>query len=97
MNDTELDALLVAPLPERDAGEFSVTLMERIARRQARPARILSWLTVVILTLVTAAAAVYGAMVASHGALGLRTVVVPAMLMVLTLLLSYTVMQSARE
>ena len=45
MNDMELDALLNAPLPERDAGEFSVLVMERITEHEARPARILSWIS----------------------------------------------------
>ncbi len=40
MNDAELDALLSEPLPERDAAEFSVTLMEarRPRRRRVRRA-----------------------------------------------------------
>jgi hypothetical protein len=95
MNDTELDALLSTPLPERDASDFSVALMERIAQVQARPARILAWITIGILTLVIAAAAIYGAMAASHAALD--PLVIPSVLMFLTLLLSYAVMQSARE
>jgi hypothetical protein len=49
MTEQELDALLSSPLPERDAAEFSVALMERVARHEARPARILSWIMVGVL------------------------------------------------
>ena len=97
MNDAQLDELLSVPLPERDAGEFSVALMEAIARAQSRPARILSWITIGALTLVIAAAALYGATLAGHAALGSPALLVPMVLMFLTLLLSYVVMQSARE
>jgi hypothetical protein len=96
MNDAELDALLAGPLPERDAGAFSVTLMEAVARHQARPARILSWIMIGILTLVIAAAAVLGAMAMGHAS-GMQTFVLPSVLLFLTLLLSYAVLQSARE
>ena len=95
MNDAELDSLLSAPLPEADAGPFSVTLMERIARRQARPARVLSWLMVVLLSGVVAAACLFGARVMSLGAGGV--VEIPLALTLLTLVLSYAVLQSARE
>ncbi|HEX4292833.1 MAG TPA: hypothetical protein VHZ29_01730 [Rhizomicrobium sp.] len=96
MNDAALDALLLQPLPERDAAEFSVALMEAVARDAARPARILSWIMIAILTLVIAGATIYGALAlsATHGTM---TLLVPGVLMFLTLLLSYTVMQSARE
>ncbi len=97
MNDSDLDALLCAPLPERDAADFSVALMEAIARRQARPARILAWLTIGVLTCVIAAAMVYGVLAAGPAALGAQPFVLPAVLMFLALLLSYAVMQSARE
>jgi len=97
MNDAELDAMLAAPLPERDAAVFSVTLMEAVARHQARPARILSWIMIGILTLVIAAAAVLGAMAMAHAALGIQTFVLPSVLLFLTLILSYAVLQSARE
>jgi hypothetical protein len=97
MNDSDLDALLSTPLPERDAGEFSVTLMEAIARRQARPARILAWIMIGALTCVIAAAMVYGALHAGHATLTAQPFVVPAVLMFLALLLSWAVMQSARE
>jgi hypothetical protein len=97
MNDAELDALLCAPLPERDAGEFSVLLMERIARDRARPARILSWITVGMLFVVIAAASLFGASLIGRSALNGAVFVIPAVLSVLTLLLSYTVLQSARE
>ncbi len=96
MNDTELDALLNAPLPERDAAEFSVVLMERIARHQARPARILSWIMVGVLFVVIAAACIFGATVASHNAFD-NPLTVPLALAFLTLVLSYTVLQAARE
>ncbi|HEY4943870.1 MAG TPA: hypothetical protein VII56_20745 [Rhizomicrobium sp.] len=97
MNDAQLDELLSAPLPERDAGEFSVTLMEAIARAQSRPARVFSWITIGVLTAVIAAAAVYGAAVASHAALGTQPLLVPVLLTLLTLLLSYVVFQAARD
>ncbi len=95
MNDTDLDALLSTPLPERDAGEFSVLLMEKIAHDNARPARILSWITVGMLTVIVAAAALYGAQMMGHmnGAI----FVIPSLLTVLTLVLSFAVTQSARE
>jgi len=95
MNDTDLDALLSAPLPERDAGAFTVLLMEKIAHDQARPARILSWITVGILTLIVAAATIYGAQAMGHAAS--FSFAIPALLTLLTLALSYAVMQSARE
>ena len=95
MNDAELDALLAAPLPERDAGAFSVTLMEAVARDQARPARILSWIMIAILTLVIAAAATLGA--AHAAAFGSQPFVIPAALLFLTLVLSYAVLRSARD
>jgi hypothetical protein len=97
MNDTNLDALLSTPLPERDAGEFSVLLMERIARDQARPARILSWISVGVLTVIIAAAALYGAQIMGHSAPGAMPLAIPSLLTLLTLVLSYAVMQSARE
>ena len=95
MNDTDLDALLSTPLPERDAGEFTVLLMEKIAHDQARPARILSWITVAILTVIVAAACVYGAQRMSH--ITDASFGIPALLTLLTLALSFAVMQSARE
>jgi hypothetical protein len=98
MNDAELDALLSEPLPELDAGAFSVLLMERIAREQARPARILSWLTVGVLFVVVAAACIFGALIASRGGTpGGGMLLIPALLTVLTLVLSWAVLQSARE
>ncbi|HUO89694.1 MAG TPA: hypothetical protein VMU08_11000 [Rhizomicrobium sp.] len=97
MNDAELDALLSEPLPELDAGGFSVQLMERIARDQARPARILSWIMVGVLSVVVAAACVFGGLIASRAALGGATLLIPALLTVLTLVLSWAVTQSARE
>jgi len=95
MNDTDLDTLLSTPLPERDAGEFSVLLMEKIAHDQARPARILSWITVGLLTLIVAAASLYGAQMMNHATS--FSVAIPSLLTVLTLALSFAVMQSARE
>jgi hypothetical protein len=97
MNDSELDVLLGTPLPERDAGEFSVALMEAVARHQARPARILAWIMIGVLTCVIAAAMVYGALVAGHASLSAQPFAIPAVLVFLALLLSYAVMQSARE
>ena len=95
MNDTDLDALLSTPLPERDAGEFTVLLMEKIAHDQARPARILSWITVGILTVIITAAALYGVQIMSHTASA--PLVIPSLLTLLTLALSFAAMQSARE
>lgn len=97
MTDHDLDALLAAPLPERDAGAFSVQLMERIAHDAARPARILSWITVGLLFLAVAAACIYGAGLMSHAGAGTSPLAIPALLTLLTLVLSYAVMQSARE
>ena len=96
MNDTDLDALLSTPLPERDAGEFTVLLMEKIAHDQARPARILSGITVGILTVIVAAAAIYGAQMMKHS-LATGSFAIPSLLILLTLALSFIVMQSARE
>ncbi|MBL6852489.1 MAG: hypothetical protein ISS15_13690 [Alphaproteobacteria bacterium] len=95
MNDTDLDALLSTPLPERDAGEFTVLLMEKIAHDQARPARILSWITVGLLTVIVAAACLYGAQMMNHAAS--FNFAIPSLLTLLTLALSVAVMQSARE
>jgi len=97
MNDSELDALLAVPLPERDAGPFSVALMERIAHDAARPARIAAWIMAGILTVVIAAAAVWLAMAAGRSSLGLDAIALPCTLTFLTLVLSYAVMRSARE
>ncbi len=96
MNDTDLDALLLRPLPERDAAAFSVALMEAVARDAARPARILSWITIAILTLVIAGATIYAALAVSHIAPGTMTLMVPGVLLFLTLLLSGAALQSAR-
>jgi hypothetical protein len=95
MNDTDLDALLSTPLPEQDAGAFTVLLMEKIAHDQARPARILSWITVGILTVIVAAATIYGAKAMGNAASFNFTI--PAVLTLLTLALSFAAMQSARE
>ena len=93
MNDSELDALLSSPLPEADAGAFSVALMEAIARRRSRPARILAWIMVGLLTVIVALAGVWGAMAAPSLA---DPFAVPATLMVFVLLLSLSVLRSAR-
>jgi hypothetical protein len=98
MNDMELDALLAAPLPERDAGEFSVLLMEKIAQHEARPARILAWITSGVMLVVIAAACVFVASAVGHVQLDDDThLLIPAALMGLTLILTYTVLQSVRE
>lgn len=94
MTDAELDALLGAPLPERDTTEFSVALMEAVARDRSRLARILSWIMVGVLAALIAAAGVWGAM-ASRGMS--NPLAFPAALMLLTLVLSYSVLHSARE
>ena len=95
MNDDDLDALLCTPLPEQDAGAFTVLLMEKIARDQARPARILSWITVGILTVIVAAATIYGGQAMAHAAS--FNFAIPSLLTLLTLALSFAVTQSARE
>ena len=97
MNEQELDALLSASLPERDAGEFSVALMERIAQNEARPARIWSWIMIGVLFVVIAAACAFGAIVSGRPSLGVPVIDIACALTFLTLLLSYAVMQSARE
>ena len=97
MNDQELDALLAQPLPERDAGEFSVALMERIAEHEARPARIFAWATSALMLVVIAAACVFGAGAIGHVQLGTQSLAIPAALMFLTMILSYTVLRSVRE
>src|SRR4029077_4864592 len=98
MNDMELDALLATPLPERDAGEFSALLMEKIAQHEARPARILAWITSGVMLIVIAAACVFVASAVGHVKLDDDThLLIPAALMGLTLSLTYTVLQSVRE
>jgi Mn2+/Fe2+ NRAMP family transporter len=97
MTEAELDALLAQTLPERDGGEFSVMLMERIAHAQARPARILAWITVAILGAMVAAAGVFGASAAGHRVFGVQSLALPCTLAFLTLLLSFVVLQSARD
>lgn len=95
MNDNELDALLSQPLPEREAGAFSVALMERIAHHQARPARIAAWIMAGVLTIVIAAAVVLLARFAGQAPFGPFTI--PSVLVLLTLLLSFAVLRSVRE
>lgn len=97
MTEQELDALLSQALPERDGGEFSVVLMERIAQAQARPARILSWISVGILGVVVAAACVFGASAAGHGVFSPQSLALPCVLTLLTLLLSFAVLQSVQD
>jgi O-antigen/teichoic acid export membrane protein len=97
MTEQELDALLSSALPERDAAEFSVALMERIAHHQARPARILSWLMIGVLVIVIAAACAFGAAAAGRAHLGMPVLAIPCALTLLTLILSFAVTQSARE
>jgi hypothetical protein len=98
MNDQDLDALLSQPLPVRDAGEFSVALMERVAQHEARPARILAWISSGVMLIVIAAACVFGASAIGHVHLDDHSqFVIPAALLFLTLILSYTVLQSVRE
>jgi hypothetical protein len=96
MTDEDLDALLAAPLPELETTAFSVALVEAIAQRQARPARILSWIMVGLLFATIAAAGVFGGMIAHRSAVA-DPMAVPAALALLTLLLSYSVLRSARE
>lgn len=97
MNDQELDALLAQPLPERDAGEFSVALMERIAEHEARPARIFAWVTSALMLVVIAAACVFGASAIRHVDTAAQNLAIPTTLMFLTMILSYTVLRSVRE
>jgi len=96
MNDPELDALLAAPVPELDTTDFSVTLMEAIAREKSRPNRILSWIMVGVLFVAVALAGVFGALAAGAKALA-DPLAIPSALIVLTLILSYSVLRSARE
>ena len=97
MNDQELDALLAQPLPERDAGEFSVALMERITQHEARPARILAWATSAVMLVVIAASCVFGASFIGRANIAAQNLAIPATLMFLTMILSYTVLRSVRE
>jgi hypothetical protein len=98
MNDHDLDALLSQPLPVRDAGEFSVALMERIAQHEARPARILAWISSGVMLIVIAAACVFAASAVGHVRFDDSShLLIPAAMMFLTLVLSYTVLQSVRE
>ena len=96
MNDMELDALLSVPLPERGAGEFSVMLMERIAQHEARPARIFSWISAAVMLVVFAAACVFGASAVGQVDPHAHNMLIPGSLILLSLLLSYVVTQSAR-
>jgi hypothetical protein len=96
MNDMELDALLNTPLPERDAGEFSVLLMERITQHEARPARILSWISAGVMVAVFAAACLFGASAVGHVDPHMNTMLIPGTLILLSLLLSYVVSEAAR-
>lgn len=94
MNDSELDTLLATPLPDADAGAFSVEMMERIAEHEARPARIAAWIMAGLFTLLTALALLFLAPLVSAGTFGMITL--PAILVALTLVLSFTVLRSAR-
>ena len=96
MNDTELDALLGTPLPERDAADFSIALMERIAHDAARPARIASWIMVGVLFVIVTAACLFGATVAHQNVLNNPLLIAPV-LIGLTLVLSHAVFRSAKE
>jgi hypothetical protein len=96
MNDMELDALLNAPLPERDAGEFSVLVMERITEHEARPARILSWISAGVMVAVFAAACLFGASAVGQVGPSMNTMLIPGSLILLSLLLSYVVSEAAR-
>lgn len=97
MTEQEFDALLSTPLPERDAAEFSIALMERITRHEARPARILSWIMVSVLVVLIATAGAIGAVWAGRASIGLPVLAIPCVLTLLTLVLSFAVMESARE
>ena len=97
MTEAELDVLLSQGLPERDASEFSVRLMDGIARAEARPARILAWVMIALLCVVVAVACVFGAVAAGHAGFGAGNLTIPCALTALVLLLSFAVLQSARE
>ena len=97
MNNNELDTLLAQPLPERDAGAFSVALMERIAHHQARPARIAAWIMAGLLTIVITAAMVLLAQFTGRAQGALPIAALPGLLLLLSLLLSFAVMTAARE
>ena len=97
MNDHDLDAMLSEPLPERDAGAFSVALMERIAHHQARPARIVAWIMAGVLTVVIAAAVLLLAQFAGRSQDSIPVTALPGLLLLLSLLLSFAVLRSVRE
>ena len=97
MNDMELDALLNAPLPERDAGAFSVQLMERVTHYEARGARMLSWISAGVMLALFVAACVFGASAVGKIDPHANNMLIPAALILFSLLLSYVVMQSVRE
>ena len=97
MNDHDLDALLAEPLPERDAGAFSVALMERIAHDQARPARIAAWIMAGVLTVVVAAAVLLLAQYSGRASANVSPAAIPGALLLLSLLLSFAVLRSVRE
>jgi len=97
MTDAELDAMLTEPLPALDTTAFSVALMEAVARDAARPARILAWLCVGVLTVILAAAGALGAWAMSRGYDSVAPTAIPLALTALTLLLSASVFQAARE
>jgi hypothetical protein len=90
ITDTEFDTLLAAPLPEADAGAFSVELMERIAEHEARPARIAAWIMAGLFALVTAIALLLLAPLMQLSA------VIAAAFAAMMLLLSFTVFRSAQ-
>lgn len=96
MNDSDLDVLLAAPLPERDVGAFSVALMERIAREEARPARLAAWAMAALLTVVVAAALVLLGLAAGNSPFG-GPLLLPGVMVALMLMLSFAVMRSVRE
>ena len=97
MDDQHLDVLLAAPLPERDAGAFSVALMERIAHDAARPARIAAWVMAGLLTVIVAAAVLLLAQFAGRASANVSPAAIPGLLLLLSLLLSFAVLRSVRE
>ena len=97
MNDSDFDALLSQPLPDLDITPFSVALMEAIVRDRARPARVLAWIMVGVLTLIVVVAGAFGAWAMSRGFGSLSPTALPLALTALTLVLSVSVVQAARE
>ena len=66
--------------------------MESITQHEARPARILSWISAGVMLVVIVAACLFGASSFGQGDLGAHSLAIPAMLTFLACLLSYVVL-----